>query len=149
MKIRKLPGPEFKAIYSRVPRLCIDLVIERDDKILLIERTIDPGQGLWHLPGGTVLLGETILMAATRIANEETGLEVKKVDFLGVMEFSRPDNSFFHTVSIVHRCLCANGSIRGSFQGKNLKFTKLLPQAMIEEQKVFLGAHLGMNVEDG
>jgi len=144
MKIQKLPGPEFRAIYSKVPRLCIDLIIEREGGVLLIERAIDPGKGLWHLPGGTVLMGETIWMAASRIAKEETGLEVKKIDFLGVMEFANPGNAFFHTVSIVHRCVCSEATVTGSFQGNNLKFTKMLPGKMIEEQKIFLNTHLNI-----
>jgi ADP-ribose pyrophosphatase YjhB (NUDIX family) len=148
MEIKKLPSSEFKAVYSKVPRLCIDLIIEKSNEILLIERAIDPGKGLWHLPGGTVLLGETILMAATRIVKEETGLDVRKLEFLGVMEFANPKNSFFHTVSIVHRCTCAEGLVEGSFQGKNLNFTKLLPLKMIEEQKIFLGSHLGIRIEN-
>jgi len=148
MNIQKLPVSEFRAIYNRVPRLCIDLIIEKESKVLLIERTIDPGRGQWHLPGGTVLLGESILMAAERIVKEETGLVVKKIDLLGVMEFSKSENPFFHTVSIVHQCICANGNVRGSFQGKNLKFSNLIPQAMIEEQKIFLHNHLGMKLEN-
>jgi ADP-ribose pyrophosphatase YjhB (NUDIX family) len=147
MEIKKLSGPDYNAIYSKVPRLCIDLIIEKSNEILLIERAIDPGKGLWHLPGGTVLLGETILMAATRIVKEETGLEVKKLEFLGVMEFANPKNSFFHTVSIVHRCTCAEGSVKGSFQGSNLNFISFLPFKMIEEQKLFLSTHLGVRAE--
>lgn len=142
MKVEKLPGPEFKAIYSKVPRLCIDLIIERKDGVLLIERAIDPGKGLWHLPGGTMLMGETIWMAATRIAKEETGLEVQKIDFLGVMEFANPANAFFHTVSIVYKCHCTEAQVTGSYQGNNLKFKNILPEKMIIEQKVFLCTHL-------
>lgn len=142
MKIQKLPRPEFKTIYCKVPRLCIDLIIENKEGVLLIERAIDPGKGLWHLPGGTLLLGETILVAATRIVKEETGLEVKKIDFLGLMEFANPGNAFFHTVSIVHRCLCSETPVTGSYQGYKLKFTNMLPEKMIIEQKVFLSTHL-------
>jgi ADP-ribose pyrophosphatase YjhB (NUDIX family) len=72
----KLPYEEFKKIYGKVPRLCVDLLFIKDRGLLMIERAIDPGRGNWHFPGGTVLRGESIGDALTRIALEETGLSV-------------------------------------------------------------------------
>jgi ADP-ribose pyrophosphatase YjhB (NUDIX family) len=74
MKPKKLPLKEFKYIYQRVPRLCVEVIVKTSKGVLLTLRDIPPFQGYWHLPGGTVLLGESLEAAIKRITNEETGL---------------------------------------------------------------------------
>lgn len=50
-----LPKPEYDSIYSRVPRLCVEVVIStRAQGVLLTRRDIPPNIGAWHIPGGTV-----------------------------------------------------------------------------------------------
>lgn len=56
------------------PRVTVDIIIEINDKIILIERT-NPPYG-WALPGGFVDYGEPLESAAVREAREETSLEV-------------------------------------------------------------------------
>jgi 8-oxo-dGTP diphosphatase len=53
-------------------------VVVRDssDRVLLIQRGHAPAEGLWSLPGGSVMPGETPEAAAVREAFEETGLVV-------------------------------------------------------------------------
>lgn len=138
MSVHKLPYNEYKSIYSRVPRLCVDLLIRRDSGVLLIQRAIDPGKGLWHFPGGTVLRGESIEVAARRIALEETSLSVDNLVLAGTMEFPHEDNLFFHTISLVYSVGKFDGSLKGGVQGKELDFFKDLPDLMIREHKNFL-----------
>jgi len=70
MNVRKLPLKEFKTIYSKVPRLCVDLVIRNKQGTLLTKRDIPPDLGWWHFPGGTVLIGETLENTVQRVAKE-------------------------------------------------------------------------------
>ncbi len=58
----------------RNPVPTVDVIIEIDEKIVLIERK-NPPFG-WALPGGFVDYGESYEKAALREAKEETGLEV-------------------------------------------------------------------------
>jgi ADP-ribose pyrophosphatase YjhB (NUDIX family) len=137
----KLPYEEFISIYSKVPRLCFDMVIHSEEGILLSLRDIDPGKGLWHFPGGTMLMGETFEQVVRRITKEETGLSVTGMELAGTMEFPDPSNPFYHSVSIVFN-VKAEGKLTGSYQGQKLEYFKELPDMMIEEHKKFLLEHI-------
>ena len=58
------------------PKLAATVVVERDDRVLMVRRAIQPGIGLWSLPGGYVDRGEVVEKAAAREVLEETGLQV-------------------------------------------------------------------------
>ena len=69
----------FKYEYER-PGLTVDCVIfgldleEETLKVMLIERDAEPFAGVWAVPGGFVRRGETLIEAATRELEEETGI---------------------------------------------------------------------------
>ena len=52
-------------------------------RILLGRRAIDPGAGLWDLPGGFLHEDELPVDGLRREVREETGLELEGLDFLG------------------------------------------------------------------
>lgn len=85
------------------PALTVDLVIELEDRpgrpIVLIRRG-HPPEG-HALPGGFVDVGETVEHAALREAREETGLNVRLHELLGVYSDPARDPRG-HTVSIVY-----------------------------------------------
>ncbi len=59
------------------PSVTVDCVVfgldEQDLKVLLIERGLPPFAGCWALPGGFVLMDETLEQAARRELEEEAG----------------------------------------------------------------------------
>ena len=82
-----LPQEEFDWIFSRVPRLTVELVIASTARgVLLALRDRGPCKGLWHLPGGTVRFGERVVEAVRRVAQDELGLTVSVGQLLGYID---------------------------------------------------------------
>ncbi|MBM3196240.1 MAG: NUDIX domain-containing protein [Chlamydiae bacterium] len=56
--------------------LGIYAIIEKEGKILLVEKTRGPYWGKWDLPGGRPIHGETIFETLFREVKEETGIAI-------------------------------------------------------------------------
>ena len=59
-------------------------ILERDGRILLARRALEPRRGFWDLPGGFLEEGEEPRDGLRREFREETGLDVEAGEFLGV-----------------------------------------------------------------
>lgn len=138
MKVpKKIPQKEFDYVYSKVPRACVDLIIKTEDGIVLSKRDINPSRGKWHLPGGTIFFGEKIINAIDRIAKKETGLKLKVEKILGIIEYS-PPSVHGYTIGIAYLVKPISGELRGSKEGKEIKFFKSIPENTVKEQVEFL-----------
>lgn len=116
----------------------VDVIIERKDKVLLIKRNKKPFKNLWAIPGGHVEYGETVEHAALREAKEETNLEVKLKEILGV--YSNPERDpRYHTVTTVFIAE-AKGKLKTNKESKEAKwFTfKDIPKNLgFDHKKIF------------
>ncbi len=85
----------------KVPALATDAVlINEDNKVLLIRRMNEPFKGSWALPGGFISEGEKVEKAIKREVSEETNLNMEVKEIVGV--YSDPDRDpRGHVVSIV------------------------------------------------
>ena len=72
--------------YPAFPFVGVGILIEKDDKYLLIKRAAEPDKGLWTVPGGLIEVGEKAADAAAREVLEETGLVVDVGERLGVVD---------------------------------------------------------------
>lgn len=74
------------------------VILNAQGDILLVRELGTPGQmqkaGLWHIPSGSVEVGENPQDTAVREAHEETGLRVELVRFLGTYLGRFPDGVF-------------------------------------------------------
>ncbi len=51
-------------------------------ELLLVERKVDPGKGLWDIPGGFVDLEENAEESMIREIKEETGLDIQNLKYV-------------------------------------------------------------------
>lgn len=58
------------------PRVGVAVIIEKDNKVLLIKRKNSTGNGTWSFPGGKMEKYETIENTAIREAKEEVDLDI-------------------------------------------------------------------------
>ena len=143
-RIKNLSGKDYKYIFTRVPRLCVDVVIANRDGVLLSRRNIPPYAGRWYLPGGRVLKDESLVGAAKRICRDELGVRAEVIKILGAIEFftePRARHFITHSVSIVFLVQSAGRIIRKSKQASANSFFKLLPKNIPPEVKRFLLTH--------
>ncbi len=135
---KPLTFEDFVAIYSKVPRLCIDLVVKTGEGVLLTKRDIVPWRGQWHLPGGTILFQETLEDAVQRIALEELNLNVAIEKLLDTAEFFNDAKGFEHSVSVTYLVKVLGGDLKVNEEASSAQFFKTLPENTIKEHKEFL-----------
>jgi|GEM_PF-236128 8-oxo-dGTP diphosphatase len=146
-RVKKLSREQYYKIYSTVPRMTIDLVVFYKEGIVLSKRDIPPCKGMWHLPGGTVLLGERLSRAAVRISREEVGLTIKPLGIIGVKEYSRK-TAFGQAIALVLIAEGIYGKLRGNEYAKETAVFTKLPKNIIKEQRDML-VELGIVGQDG
>ncbi|MEF8907169.1 MAG: NUDIX hydrolase [Haloarculaceae archaeon] len=82
--------------------LATDGVVDIDGEVLVMERTHNPYEGHWVLPGGFVERDERARGACVREVREEVGLDVEVEAFVGL--YDDPDRDDRGTVSAAYRC---------------------------------------------
>ena len=141
-----LPQAEFDAIFGRVPRLTVEVVIaDRGRGVLLSLRETGPCAGLWHIPGGTVRFGEPVTDAVARVAADELGLTVVARELLGYIEYpSHYENGLDCPVGLAFAAdFGASPPQAESLRGQCRWFASV-PAAIHREQAEFLSRSLGL-----
>jgi len=134
-----LAQEEFRYIFSKVPRLTVEVVIRSSDGVLLTLRRIEPCEGLWHLPGGTVHFGEKLTEAVQRIAKREVGLAVGAMKLLGYIEYpSHYEKGMDSPVGIAFEVISYAGHIQLNAEAEKSGWFNDLPAEMHPEQSAFL-----------
>jgi ADP-ribose pyrophosphatase YjhB (NUDIX family) len=139
-KVHPLPKADFDAIYARVPRLTVEVLVELDDGLVLVRRDIEPCIGQWHIPGGTVRFGESLPAAVRRVALAELGLEVTPGALVGYIEYPKmhADGYPGWPVGIAFTATRVSGDLAGSDMGAEVACFTEVPDDIIAEQGEFL-----------
>ena len=89
----------FKTVVDSAPLISIDILIKKDNKVLLGRRVNKPAQGVFFSIGGIINKNETIDNAMARVALNELNIELKSLPkFIGVFEHFY-DDSIYKDVS--------------------------------------------------
>ena len=105
-----LPESKWKAILRSMPIPCVDLVVEKDAKVLLGFRMIRPYRNAWALPGGRIRKHEYPQDTAERNLRE-IGISAEPERFIGVfpVKFPRdPDKRYDITLCYRYRWMEGN-----------------------------------------
>lgn len=105
-------------------RVAADLIIEQDEKIVLIKRKFDPFKDVWCLPGGHVEHGEQVKTAAKREAKEETGLDIEIKELLGIYDEPGRDPRG-PIISVAYVCSTAGGELSADTDAKEARWFPL------------------------
>ena len=106
---REMEGcPNDDFILWRDPKVASAVVVEADGGVVLGRRAIEPGYGLWCLPGGFVNDDEHPADAAIRECLEEISAAVELTSLLGVYHVPKQDAPSM--IGIAYRARLADGA---------------------------------------
>lgn len=97
------PDIPYNGSYPNRPRVAVGAIIFKENNVLLVLRGKPPSQNLWSIPGGSVMLGETLQEAAEREIREETGLSTharEPIYTFDVIDRDANGNVRFHYVIV-------------------------------------------------
>ncbi|MBX3453155.1 NUDIX hydrolase [Ferrovibrio sp.] len=77
--------------YPAAPIVGLGAVVWHQGKVLMVQRGRPPRAGIWSLPGGAQLLGETVEEGIRREIREETGIEIELLGLLEVINSVQRD----------------------------------------------------------
>ncbi|UCF93179.1 MAG: NUDIX hydrolase [Desulfobacterales bacterium] len=91
-------------IFYLDPKVAACVIIEIENKIVLLKRAIEPSLGKWVIPGGYVDVGEPVTEAALRETWEEVRLRVAIGPLVGV--YSYPEAT---AIVVVYKAFVQDG----------------------------------------
>jgi ADP-ribose pyrophosphatase YjhB (NUDIX family) len=104
-----LPEREWKVILRSIPIACVDVIVERDVKVLLGFRKIRPYRNVWALPGGRIHKHEYPHDAVERNLRE-IGISAERERFVGAFPVKFPrDPEKRYDIPLCYRCRWKNG----------------------------------------
>lgn len=98
------------------PLVGVGAVVVQEGRVLLVQRGTEPMKGHWTLPGGLVELGESLTDAVIREVGEETGLLVKPVELVELLDriYREDDKVRYHYVIADYLCEVAGGALNAA-----------------------------------
>ncbi len=100
--------------FPSAPVLAVGAVVVDEGRVLLVRRGAEPLKGHWTIPGGVLELGESLAQGVAREAREETGLDVKPLELLELIDriHREGERIQFHYVIADFLCRVTGGVLK-------------------------------------
>ncbi len=85
---------------STLPHLTVATIIERDGQFLMVHEH-SKGQPVINQPAGHVENNETVMQAAIRETEEETGWQVELTDLLGIYHYHAANDRHYCRIAFI------------------------------------------------
>jgi 8-oxo-dGTP diphosphatase len=112
-------------------------LVEKDGKVVLVRRGVEPKAGYWSLPAGYVEGDEMAEDAAVREMEEETGLRIEIDDLLGVYSFGKEPQT---GVLILYSAHPVGGELRAGDDAQEVR--TFAPTDMPPDEQIAFHTHL-------
>ena len=119
------------------PATCL-VVVNNQQQILLVKRSVDPKIGFWCLPGGYIELGETPEQAALRELKEETGINGQIQRLLGAT--TNPHDKYDKILMLGYQVSSYNGNLKAGDDASDVDWFSAnhLPEIAFESHINFI-----------
>jgi 8-oxo-dGTP diphosphatase len=123
------------------PAPSVAAIVHREDRVLLVKRSIEPGLGRWSLPGGFIEEDENAEEAVVREVQEETGLTCRPQNLLDA--HSMRSATYGSILVLCYSAEILNGRLQAGGDAAEACFfpTNLLPEIAFDIHSRFLEKH--------
>ena len=106
--------------FPEAPIVGIGAVVVEQGRVLLVQRGHEPLKGRWSLPGGKLELGESLTQGVAREVREETGLIVKALELIELIDRIHRESGLagesvrYHYVIADYLCRVVGGTLHAA-----------------------------------
>lgn len=129
--------PRCGFVHFQGPKVGVSLLIEDAGRVLLVQRAVDPGDGLWSLPSGFVDWDESPETAAVREAKEETGLNIEPVELMAADYYTNDPRGA--GINLTYRARIVGGELAAADDARAVRFVS--PQEVPSSEAIAFAGH--------
>lgn len=116
--------PDCDFIYFTDPKVGVGVLVTKDDRLLLVRRTMNPERGKWSIPAGFLDRGEDPREVAVREVLEETNLRVAIEELVDIY-YNAPTGQGGASVFILYRGRLLGGTLQAGDDADAAAFFEL------------------------
>jgi len=121
-------------------------IIEKNNKILLMQETLKKVKGKWNLPAGKLDTREDIITCAIREGEEETGFRLKPSYLIGIYQHHLTLES--NVILFVFRSEIIGGKLTIPKEAMNVKWFSLDEIRKLNEKGLLRSSYIWQAVQD-
>lgn len=112
--------------FPPAPLVGVGAVIVDLGRVLLVRRGREPLKGQWSIPGGLLELGESLTAGVVREVLEETGLIIKPLELVELLDRIHHENGRvrYHYVIADYLCSVTGGTLQASSDADDVRWAE-------------------------